>query len=291
MPWTCILLLLASLPIRADDRTQRLALRLAEEAATFERAAPRVLGVETLKQRAQKPPKRFRIRVGNGAKRTPQMEWQQRTIVSEYGFSTLGSEGALHELRQVTSVDGKTVKNKGPEALAKLILANDGNRKRELLEQFASYGLIGAVTDYGQSILLFTPANIGRFEFGFLRTAELSGKRMDVFSYRQIDGPNPVTVIDSRTKAAQQLGVEGEVWVDQETYTPARMTLRSSDNAVLEDATVDYAMSGYGIVLPIRTDHQETRDRQVTAEHHFTYSGFRRFGASADIVFEAEDPQ
>ena len=90
------------------------------------------MGTETLVQRAQKPPRRFRLRVGEGANRAPQIEWQTRTIVSEYGFTTFGTENAVHELRQVVSVDGKSVKSKGPEELAKLILAQDDARKRAL---------------------------------------------------------------------------------------------------------------------------------------------------------------
>ena len=54
---------------------------------------------------------------------------------------------------------------------------------------------------------------------------------------------------------------------------------------------MDYGPSGYGVLLPIRTDHREVRDGEVFAENHFTYGAFRRFGASADIVFEAEDPR
>ena len=219
------------------------------------------------------------------------MEWQQRKIVSEYGFSVFGSEGTIHELRQVTSVDGKQVKSKGPEALAKLILADDEGRKRELLEQFASYGLLGAVTDFGQVILLFTPANIGRYEFSFQRTARQGDQPVLVFSFKQIDGPNPLTVIDSRSKAAKALPVEGEVWVTEQTYLPVQISLASGDENVRQEASIEYAMSGYGAVLPVHTDHHESRNGDVTAENHFTYSGFRRFGASADIIFEPEDPR
>jgi hypothetical protein len=141
MKATVVLLLAVSGLMRADERTQRLAVRLAEEAAAFQRVAPQVLGTETLEQRAQKPPGRFRIRIGKAATQPRQAEWQSRTIVSEYGFSSFASDGSLHELRQVTSVDGRPVKNKGPEALAKIILAADDTRKRELLRQFEEHGL------------------------------------------------------------------------------------------------------------------------------------------------------
>lgn len=291
MSWIWVALCLLAVPLRADELTRRLTPRLTEEAAAFERTAIRVLGTETLVQRAQKPPRRFRLRVGEGAKRDPQIEWQTRTIVSEYGFTTLGTQNSLHELRQVTSVDGKAVKNKGPEELAKLILAADDDRKRALLEQFASHGLRGAVTDFGQLILLFTPANISRFEFTHLRAGQVNETAAQVFRFQQIDGPNPMTVLEAGSDKAQAVPVEGEIWVNADTMLPLRIVLRAETGLGRQEATVDYAMSGYGVLLPVRTDQRELRDGQVFAENHFTYSGFRRFGASAEIVFEPEDPR
>ena len=50
---TAVLLFLGSSLALADERTQRLANRLAEEASAFQQVAPRVLGSETLEQRAR----------------------------------------------------------------------------------------------------------------------------------------------------------------------------------------------------------------------------------------------
>jgi hypothetical protein len=283
---TAVLLLAAAGLMRADERTQRLAVRLAEEAAAFQRIAPQVLGTETLEQRAQRPPRRFRIRVGRSATRSNEPEWQQRKIVSEYGFSTFASDGSLHELRQVTLVDGHPVKNKGPEELAQVILAADDARKRELLQQFEEHGLVGAVTDFGPLLLLFTPASIARYEFSYLRAATLDDTPALVFSYKQIDGPNALTVFDGR--GAKSFTVAGEIWVRPD-YLPLRVTLDSSSNDVRQEATVDYALSRFGALLPIATHHRETRGGKLSAENSFSYSDFKRFGASADIIFEPEE--
>lgn len=288
MAWIWLLLCVAIIPAEADELTRRLTLRLAEESAAFERAAPRILGRETLVQRAQKPPRRFRLRVGEGAKRAPEVEWQTRTIVSEYGFTSLGTENAIHELRQVVSVDGKAVKNRGPEELAKLILAQDDARKRALLEQFASYGLLGAATDFGQVILLFTPASISRYEFTYVRPARLNDSAVQVFQFRQIDGPNPMTILQRGAGKAQAVEAQGEIWANADTMLPLRIVLQAETELGRQEATVDYAMSGYGSLLPVRTDQREIREGKVFSENHFTYGEFRRFGASADIVFEPE---
>jgi len=273
----------------ADERSQRLALRLAEEAAAFGRVAPRVVGRESLEQRAQKPPGRFRIRVGKAATQPAEPEWQTRKIDSEYGFTTFASDGSLHELHQVTAVDGKAVKNGGPEALARIILASDDSRKRELLKQFEEHGLIGAVTDFGPLILLFAPGNIVRYEFTFRNVGTLRGVPVEVFGYKQIDGPNALTFIDKESNETKALEIRGEIWVRGDTYVPVRITLASESGALRQEAIVDYAMSRFGAVLPAATSHRELRNGKLAAENNFIYSDFRRFGASADIVFETGD--
>jgi len=270
-----ILVFLAAILALGDERTQRLAVRLAEEAAAFQLVAPQVIGVETLEQRAQKPPRRFQIRAGKAASRPPEPEWQQRKVVSQYGFTTFTSDGSLHELRQVTAVDGKPVKNSGPEALARIILASDDARKQELLKQLEEHGLIGAVTDFGPLILLFSPASVSRYEFTYIRQATLDNSPALVFAYKQIGGPNALTIVDARKGAAQTVGISGEVWVRAD-YVPLRITLDSSSGEVRQQATVDYALSRFGALLPTATQHRETRSGKLSSENRFQYSDFNR---------------
>src|SRR5436305_15310397 len=86
--------------------------RVSEEAEVFRRVAPQTISEEALGQRSLKPPPRFRPRVGAGATAAaPPPEYRTRTIVSEYSYSTLqDAPGALHEFRQVISVDGRSIK-------------------------------------------------------------------------------------------------------------------------------------------------------------------------------------
>jgi hypothetical protein len=288
------LLLLPAL--RADQATEKMMARVSEEAEAFRIVAPQVLGKESLHQRAMKPPPRFRPRVGAAVNTPPPPRWNERDIVSEYGYASLG--GVLHELRQVTTVDGRKVADdkKAQEALAKAITASDDARKKEVLKQFEKYGLIGAVTDFGQLLLLFTRREMERYEFTQKGAEMLSGARVLVFHYKQIDGPEGLTLVRAdKGDQVSDLNVQGEIWVQADNYLPLRITMEASQGTsgqtLREESSVDYAMSPYGALLPTQTSHRETAAGKVTAENKFVYSDFHKFGASSDIKFEAEpDP-
>jgi hypothetical protein len=287
----CLFLLIPLL--RADELTKKLMARVSEEAEAFQRLAPEVLGEETLHQRSMKPQGRFHPRVG-AAPAKP--EWQERTIVSEYGFTSFSDaadSSSLHELRQVTAVDGKKIEDakKAQAALAKAITATDDTRKKMLLKQFEKYGLLGAVTDYGQALLLFTRRNMERYEFTARGSNSLNGQTVQVFGYRQIDGPEAVTVIEeNKNDQVKHLRIEGELWVRSDSFVPVRIimvaTQTEAPDRAREEASIDYAMSPYGALLPVKTEHRETRWGKIDAENQFSYSNFKKFGASSDIKFD-----
>jgi hypothetical protein len=290
----CVLLLIPSM--RADELTEKMMARVSEEAEAFQRLAPEVLGQETLHQRSMKPPTRFRPRVGAGARNAAKPEYQERTIVSEYGFTSLsdGELSSLHEIRQVTSVDGKKIEDtkKAQTALAKAITANDDARKKAVLKEFEKYGLLGAVTDYGQALLLFTRRNMERYEFTAKGSNWLNGQSVQVFGYRQIDGPGALTLIEEKKNdQVKHLRIEGELWVSSDDFVPVRIIMEASEGAdadrVKEEATIDYAMSAHAALLPLKTEHRETRGGKIAAENDIRYSDFKKFGASSDIIFEA----
>jgi hypothetical protein len=288
-----VLFVLLLIPLlHADELMQKMRARVSEEAEAFQRLAPELLGQETLHQRSMKPAGRFHPRIGNAATTLPKAEYQDRTIVSEYGFTSL-SGADLHEIRQVTAVDGKKIQDtkKAQDALAKAITANDDGRKKALLKQFEKYGLLGAVTDYGQALLLFTRRNLERYEFTNKGTNWLSGVGVYVFKYRQLDGPETVTLIEEKNNdQVKHLRIEGELWVRRDNFVPVRITMVASQGSfeerVKEEASIDYAMSQYGVLLPVKTEHRETRGGKIAAENDFSYTDFKKFGASSDITFE-----
>jgi len=288
-----ILLAVFCCALRADDRTQQLVTSLSREADAFRKIAPNLVGQETLFQRAVKPPKGgFRIRVGAAVQKPQEPVWQERRILSEYSFAAFASEGgAIHELRRVTSVDGRAVQDpkKAQQELAAIVTAADDKRKKELLEQFEKYGLVGAVTDFGQLLLLFTTGEIAHYEFTYRRVENQGNAHLLVFGYQQLDGPEGLTVIDARRgDPGKNMRIAGEVWVREAGLIPARITLVTSQESVRQEASVDYAMSSFGALLPFWTEHRELRGSQVVAQNQFSYADFHKFDASSEIKFDAK---
>jgi len=290
-PW--ILFAVCCCQLRADERTQRLAASLSEQADAFRKVAPDLVGQETLFQRAIKPSKGgLHLRVGASAQKPLEPVWQERRILSEYSFASFAGEGgALHELRRVTSVDGRTVQDsrKAQEELAAIITAPGDKRKKELLEQFEKYGLVGAVTDFGQLLLLFNSHDVMHYEFTYRRTEMQGVARVLVFGYQQIDGPEALTVISAAHsgEAAQTMRIGGEVWVREKDFIPVRVTLATERDQIREEASVDYVMSPYGALLPFWTEHRELRGGKVVVENKFSYADFHQFAAASQINFQS----
>jgi hypothetical protein len=266
--------------------------RLTEEAGAFRRIAPSLLGQETLEQKARKAGPRFHPRVGKDAQTRPPQLWQDRQIVSEYGFVAFpGDQVTLHELRRVISVDSHPAGDpkKAEESLARIISLNDEQREHELLKDFEKYGLVGAVTDFGPLLLLFTPRQIQHFEFALKGTQSLGANRALIFRYSQIDGAELLTIFESTSKKPHKLRVQGEIWVRADNYLPLRITLSVGEGqgvtAVREEGSVDYAASSFGTLVPSAVDHKELLGGQLNVQNSFIYSDFHRFGTDSEIHF------
>ncbi len=288
-----------ALNLCAADQTQQMLSRLSEEADAFRRIAPSLLGHETLEQKAHKPKPRFRPRVGKDAQTPPPAVWQDRQVVSEYGFVAFaGDTETLHELRRVVSVDGRPVNaaQKAEESLARIIALKDDQREKELLKEFEKYGLVGAVMDFGPLLMLFTPREIEHFEFSLKGPQLLGASRALVFRYTQIDGPELLTVFETSSggkpeRMPHRMKVQGEIWVRADNFLPLRITVGVGEGqgvkAVREEASVDYSPTAFGTLAPSTVDHKELRGGQLTVQNSFIYSDFHKFGADFEIQFGA----
>ncbi len=294
---TCVLfvLLSATLPVRAQVDTGKILARVAEEAEAFRRLAPDVLGEETLKQRARKGVSRFRPHIGSGGEKLSAPKYATKQIVSEYGYSAFSeAPDSLHEFREVVSVDGRAIKarEKARQTLAEGMRSQDDRLKKRLLEEFERHGLTGAVSDFGQLILLFGQRRLEKYEFQFAGKARVGPDEAIALSFRQTGDQGGVTIFENRKVVRRPL--QGELWVRETDFLPLRIklvTVRERDRYVIRDeATVDYAMTGHGALMPASVVHRQYAADQLMVENLFQYGTFRKFSAEAEVKF-TESPK
>jgi hypothetical protein len=267
--------------------------RVSEEAEMFRRIAPQALSEETLEQRTLRPVPRFRPRSSTPA--TP--EYVSLEIVSEYSYSAFReAPGALHEFREVISVDGLPV-NTAENARHSLSLGlkseNDRARKR-MLEDFRKLGLIDAAMDFGQILLLFTRRELPDYDFRMTGADRIGADEATVLSYSQRQGRQTMLVFEGRKTIRAKL--DGKLWVRSSDGLPLRISVRSEwkeqRHMRRHEAVVDYTTTPFGMVAPASVKHTEYFDRQIITENLFRYSPFKRFGADAAIKFTAApEPQ
>ena len=268
--------------------------RLAEEASLFYSQARYLVAQETLEQRSAVPPKRFQPRIGEDALRAAELEYEDRTIQSEYGYGSFKeSPNVLHEFRQVVSVDGKPVKGseKAREKLSLGLTSHDDRIRKRMLETFEKHGLRGAVTDFGQIILLFGKSRLSKMDFTFKGESFAGADKVFVYDFTESESAS-LTVFEG--KKAKRRYLSGEIFVRQTDYLPLRVTVKTErefdGKAGLMSAAVDYEQSRFGVLVPIAVHHRETVGEDLLTENKFSYTEFRRFGSESDLKFEIEDP-
>ena len=283
----CLLALGCATWLHADERVQKMTGRMSEEAAVFAQQAPNIVARETLRQRALMP-QRLHPRVGKAATEPVKPEWQQREIVSEYGFARFSS-GAIREMRRVVSVDGRAVEpsERALDALAKSITSSSDEQKRKTLQDFEKLGLRGAASDFGQLLLMFRRTELGKYEFDVEGEKLVGADRAWVFRYKQMEGDQGLTIFEGDKPAPVHQRLEGEIWARESDFLPLRITLISvrGKEGVRDEAQVDYALTSYGFVAPVSVVHRESRSNGLVAENVFQYSSFRKFGSRAEIQF------
>jgi len=282
--------LLCSSGAAAGDRLNRILNRVSEEAEVFRMLAPQVVGRETLRQKSRKNPGRFRLRVGDDALKPPQPKYKTRELVSEYGFSTVAeAPGALLELRQIVSIDGRQVvdQRKARETLTLGLKNNDDRAKKRMLRRFEKLGLSGAATDFGQVLLLFRRGNLERYEFSIEGVDRLGADEVIVLRFTQRKGPEAFTVFRGRESLHARLS--GEIWVRSADFLPLRVDMSTGiDNGkfvTMHRGAVNYFRSAHSVMLPASVTYRQEVDGELLVENIASYSDFQMFSVDAAITF------
>ncbi len=259
--------------------------RIAKNAADFQNVAPLTLSEETLRQRSR-PGSIGLAEKDDAVGRLPTAPFNQREVVSEYGYASLrNAPAALHEIRKIVRVDGRdfsTVDNARHAMTIGLTSGNDKQKKR-ILEDFEKHGLKGSVTDFGQLLLVFSTRRIGDYDFHIDRETRVGVEPVLVLAYRQRGGPESLTVFRGNSAVRQPL--TGEIWVRKSDGLPLRITLLSTQqmkhNVIKDEAAVDYSLSAFGAVLPVAVSHREYLNGDLLTENLFRYAPFRRISSGS----------
>jgi len=257
--------------------------QISRHASRFWQAASGYFCRETMHQKALILPKR-KLRIGRKATEPVKAEFKDREIVSYYALGSFRiTPEALHEFRQVFLVDGKPVipEAKALQRFQAVLASNDDRAKTELQEDFQQANLAVAATDFGQLILLFTKGNLGKYIFERDTTALIGADRAMVIKFRQSTGPEALRIGEPGKQVNQPLS--GKLWVRESDYQPLRITLTATRHLeteeILDEATVDYAPTAAGSVLPASLVYRRYVDGELKVENVSQYSDWQPVNA------------
>jgi len=249
--------------------------RLTSQASTFWGSAPNWYCRETLRQRSPGEPKRRHgIHFSEPPKANPP-ELASREIVSWYGFSSYTSNAeAVHEIRQIVSVDGKPVSaGQSPDDFRRLLLARDDDAKHAMVDKFQAATMGDAPFDFGQLLLLFTRRAIDRYAFTLKGPDLIGAQRVTVFQYVQQTGTPGLHIDRNKT-----LPLAGTLSLREPDAAPVRITVvatRKEKIEIRDEAEVDYEEVAPGVVLPASLLHRRFVNGAIHGEDRAQYAGWK----------------
>jgi hypothetical protein len=279
-----LLVWLGTVSPAADAQLERLLAGLSEQAEAFARKAPQLTAQETLRQLARKEAPKRKAHLGPTPKALPPAEHQTREVVSEYGWAAFKDAPAnLHEFREVVSVDGRPVRpgHEARASLARALTSKDDGIKKRLLEAYAKTTLPGAVTDFGQLILLFTRRHLPGYTFTWQGVGRMGADVIVRYTFEQTQ----VALDASRGRQVVRPSLRGTISMRVRDGLPLRITLETTEDGetqVRDEGVVEYAPSAHGVLVPVSVVHRQSRKGEMMVENRFQYSPFRILTAASE---------
>jgi hypothetical protein len=256
---------------------------LARTAATFSVTAPGLAADETLDQRGRRGFMEI-LRGKNNKVRSADFklpdEFRAHRVISTWRLEEAGEGRVLHEVRTIVKMDGE---DRAPDTEARHAMtigtrSTDDETKRRLLENLDQEQLEGAVTDFGQIILLFTPRLLRDYEFSLGNPGTLDGASAIVLRYLQTAGDQGLTFFEERTENRQPAA--GEIWLRASDLLPLRITIATEEPTakkytIRTEATIDYRPSRFGLA-PDHVIHRQFMNTSLMVENDLHYANFHR---------------
>lgn len=260
--------------VTADD----LIAAAANMAATFSRTAPGLAAREVLHQHGRRGIVNI-LQAKNANVKLPQ-EFHTHDVVSDYAFGQIGTPRAIHEIRSILTIDGRVLSSadEARHALAIGVQSPDDELKHRLLENFERNRLEGAVTDFGQLLLLFSAASEKNYRFTLGHKRQLHNVPMIALNYRQVSGGDGLTVFHEHVMDVRT--TDGEIWFRTSDLVPLRVTMYtektvSGSLTIRDTAVVDYTPTEFGLA-PAHVDHMQFLGSDLLVENDLQYSDYQR---------------
>ena len=253
---------------------------VANTAAIFSRTAPGLVAQEVLHQRGRRGLINILQQGQKEATVKLPQDFRTHEAVSDYALAQIGDSRAIHEIRSLITIDGRTVKaaDEARHALAIGVKSPDDELKHRLLENFERNRLEGAVTDFGQLILLFGASARSRYTFTMGHQRLLNGVPMTALEYKQVSGSTGLTVFHERVMDVRS--AQGEIWLRNEDLLPLRITMFTESPlpgglVIRDNAVVDYTPTTVGLA-PAHIHHMQFLSADLLVENDLQYSGYQR---------------
>jgi hypothetical protein len=214
-----------------------------------------------------------------------------REIVSEYSVGTLKESNSpdLVEFRQVVSVDGRRVQSAehARHALSLGIQSPDDRVRKRMLEDFAKHGLVDVATDYGLILLAFTKRGLENMQVKPAGAARVGAEDALVLSWQQTSTTGGELEFFGNQSVRRPL--QGILYVRKSDGLPLRVQAWAehpdAKRTIRDEATVDYALSTHGFLMPASVVHRHLVDGELKTENLYRYEPFKLFSADAEIKF------
>lgn len=260
---------------------------LERTASNFAAAAPGLMSEETLDQHGR----RGFIEILRGKKDeikdldfTLPDEFHDHKVISNYGLAEVGRPRVLHEIRTIVTIDGKALEDpsEARHVLTAGLQSPDDDTKRRLLENLERNQLEGAVTDFGQLILLFSKRYQSDYRFSINRDRgqRLGGEPVTVLKYKQISGLQGLTFFKDTSEDLEP--ATGQIWLRTRDLIPVRIIFDTAEFVskkftIRTEAIVDYTASPVGLV-PHSVRHKQFLNSDLMVENDLRYGEFHRVG-------------
>jgi hypothetical protein len=204
-------------------------------------------------------------------------------VISNYGLAEVGRPRVLHEIRTIVTIDGKALEDPGEarHALTAGLQSPDDETKRRLLENLDRNQLEGAVTDFGQLILLFSKRYQSDYRFSVNRDrGRRLGNEPVVLKFKQISGLQGLTSFKETGEDHEP--ASGQIWLRTRDLVLRRIIFNTQEFVskkftIRTEATVDYASSPVGLV-PQSVTHKQFLNSDLMVENDLHYGEFHRVG-------------